>query len=75
MSKINPNDALGPNEYAGFRAPHRPEKTTTGGPGGYYPNDPQGNVVDRSKINRTKDHVSSQGSRVFPGGTSQGEGF
>lgn len=75
-SKINPNDANGPNEYAGNRAPKRSDQTTTGGvAGSYYPNDPIGNVVDRSRINRTKDTVSTQGTSVFPGGVSSGSGF
>jgi len=69
-SKSNPWASGGANEYAGNNAPSRPDKSTTG----YY-GDPGGNVVDRSKINRTKDAVSSHGSQAFPGGESTGSGF
>lgn len=75
-SKVNPNNANGRNEYAGNVAPKRADQTTTGGTAGsYYPGDPVGNVVDRSRINRTKDQVSTQGTAVFPGGVSSGSGF
>jgi len=75
-SKINPNDALGPNQYAGFDVPKRPDATLTGGvAGSFYPGDPVGNTVDRARINRTKDTVSTAPSLVYPGGVSSGSGF
>jgi hypothetical protein len=62
-------------EYAGFKAPHRPDQSTVAGPGGYYGGSEVGNVVDREDINKTKDTVSKDKTSIYPGGTSSGSGY
>lgn len=66
-SKSNP-DGVGVNgEYAGFVAPSRPDTKLAD----YYPADHEQSLqVDRARINPTRDTVTTNGSQVFPGGTS-----
>ena len=75
-SRSNPDSIGVNNEYAGFKAPKRADATTTGGRGdSYYKGDPAGNIVDKGRMNRTKDAVSNDKSTVFPGGVSSGGGY
>jgi hypothetical protein len=69
--KTNPSVVGGANEYAGFRAPKRADKSTIN----YYGDDPSGNTVNRGTIPRTLDQVGTKGSQAKPGGMPSGSGF
>jgi hypothetical protein len=71
----NPDGAGGPNEYV--KPIRRADQSTVGGASGSYykGSNENGNVVDRSRINKTLDNVSNQGSPTKPGGTSSGSGY
>lgn len=63
-TKSNPNDVWGPNEYAGFVAPSRPDASTVG---------PGGNVFDRANFERvagTKTTLDQNASASKPAGQS-----
>jgi len=72
-NKINPNEALGPNQRKDI-PPRRPDLTTQGGvPGSYYPNSSETATFDRAhrdSVQGTKTRVSTQGTRVKPGGVA-----
>ncbi len=61
-------------QYAGFRAPHHPDLTTTGGPGRFFLSDARGNVVNRRLIPKTIDSAGGK-TAVFPAGEPLGEGY
>lgn len=69
-TRTDPSDVLGPNEYAGNVAPKRADASTV-----TYYGDKGGNTVDRSRINKTMDRVSTQGSPAKPGGQISSSGY
>lgn len=63
--RTNPSVVGGDNEYAGFVAPKRADKSTIG---------PGGNTVDRGVINKTLTEVGSP-TQAKPFGPSSGSGY
>lgn len=72
-SAQNPADALGPNEYAGFVAPSRPDQSTIAQAGGFYGGS-GGNTVDHNAINKTFDVLDQNATQSKPLGQSHSTG-
>jgi hypothetical protein len=70
----NPGSVLGPNEYAGFVAPSRPDQSTIAQSGGYYGGS-GGNQVDPARINRTQNELDKNQTQQKPLGQSHSNGF
>lgn len=73
-SRTNPGSVLGDNEYAGFRAPSRPDQSTIAKPGGFYGGS-GGNTVDRGAIPKTMDSLDKNATQANPLGQSHGSGY
>ena len=70
----NPATTLGDNEYAGNRAPHRPDQSTIASPGGFYGGS-GGNTVDRGAIPKTMDSLDKNATQANPLGQSHSSGY